>query len=63
MKNKYNKMIVMILIGIVVVSAGYLIMKMKDEKTNDISEIQSIVNEYELEYRSKRGFGNDRFDI
>lgn len=63
MKNKYNKMIVMILIGIVVVSAGYMIMKMKYEKSNDISEIQSIVNGYELEYRSKRAFGNDRFDI
>ena len=30
---------------------------------NDLIELASFLDRYDIEYQSERGFGNDRFDI
>lgn len=63
MKCKYIAMIIIILFACVTVSfAAFMVMKNISEK-NDISEIQSIMETSKSEYKSDRGFGNDRFDV
>lgn len=63
MKCKYIAVIIIILFVCVVISfVAFMVMKNISEK-NDICEIQSIMKNSKSEYKSDRGFGNDRFDI
>lgn len=50
-----------ILVSAIILSA-FIFLK---EKTiiNDLSDIGSYIDSYSVEYKSERGFGNDRFDI
>lgn len=69
MKNRYNKLIVIFLIGIVIAGVGFWIrnddLKALDKlnQLKDTSEINYMMDKAYCCYRSETGFGNDRFDI
>lgn len=50
-----------ILVGIIILSA-FIFLKEK-MIISDLSDIGSHIDSYSVEYKSERGFGNDRFDI
>lgn len=41
---------------------SWLFLKMTDD-LNDLSDIRTEVDQYDVKFKSERGFGNDRFDI
>jgi len=68
MRNLLNRKrtIIILIFVVVVLAAAFLLVNTfinNLTESKDISEIQSAVAEYNVEYKSERGFGNDRFDI
>lgn len=59
---KKYKFFIMIFICLAIIFAGYLVF-IKNDKVEDLSEIEFMIDTYKSEFKSERGFGNDRFDI
>ena len=55
-----KKSIVLILI---LVACIFAINRLAGNNRNELSELGAPVQNIKLEYKSERGFGNDRFDI
>ena len=55
-----SKSIILILI---LVACIFAINRLTGNNRNELSELGTHVQNIKLEYKSKRGFGNDRFDI
>lgn len=65
MKNVFKRLIISVSVIVVmafVIIVGRIVVNKAVER-EDIFEIYSIVDEYDVEFLSERGFGNDRFDI
>lgn len=65
MKRKKIVFILLIILGAVIFSLALynIFVNIFGNKEKELSEIGVPVNKIEIEYRSERGFGNDRFDI
>lgn len=50
---------VIIVIGVCAVTFVFF----KNHRPSDLFEIQSNINEFKVEFKSERSFGNDRFDV
>lgn len=63
MKSLVKKKVYILSIIIVAIVCIITFIFFNNDRPNDLSEIQSNINKVNVEFKSKRSFGNDRFDV
>lgn len=60
---KTRKIILMLILAFIAVVLCIVYIAKSNKNISDLSEISSSIEAYTIEFKSDRGFGNDRFDI
>ena len=60
---KTRKIILMLILAFIAIVLCIVYVAKSNKNISDLSEISSSIEAYTIEFKSDRGFGNDRFDI